>query len=253
MRGIRECLQSYIPENGETLEIEEFNVRESGTLPDLSFDIYFSSGGPGSPLETGSIWTGRWNDWFHSLIDYNRDAVEKKNLLLVGLSFQMACRQLKLAKVCKRKSPSFGVFPVSQTSSAHGDELFKGLPNPFYVVDDRSWQVIQPSEAKLLALEGSILALEKERPHVPLERAVMGIRFSNEIIGFQFHPEADPKGMRYYLNDPKKKEYIISKYGLEKYEQMVLGMSNKNKIQKTFTCLIPNFLNMAIGKRLQFL
>jgi GMP synthase-like glutamine amidotransferase len=45
----------------------------------------------------------------------------------------------------------------------------------------------------------TILRLEKERPHVNLERAIMAIRFSKEVFGTQFHPEADGEGMLRYL------------------------------------------------------
>ncbi|MEI9933338.1 MAG: hypothetical protein WDM71_00415 [Ferruginibacter sp.] len=39
------------------------------------------------------------------------------------------------------------------------------------------------------------MAIEKERPHVALPRAIMAVRFNDYMIGFQFHPEADAVGM----------------------------------------------------------
>ena len=51
-----------------------------------------------------------------------------------------------------------------------------------------------------------ILCIEKERPHVPYERAVMGIRFNEYMIGTQFHPEADANRYEHVICKLKKKE-----------------------------------------------
>jgi hypothetical protein len=52
MRGIRKTIQEF----EETFQLEchvsEFEVRLAHEVPSLDFDIYISSGGPGSPLES---------------------------------------------------------------------------------------------------------------------------------------------------------------------------------------------------------
>src|SRR5690606_2323055 len=97
--------------------------------------------------------------------------------------------------VTERKSNAFGIFPINLTEAGEQEPYFKGLKDPFYSVDSRDWQVIEPDEATFEQFGAKILALEKERPNVDLERCIMAIRFSDEIIGTQFHPEADPTGM----------------------------------------------------------
>lgn len=52
----------------------------------------------------------------------------------------------------------------------------------------------------------SILAIEKARPHVPYERAMMALRFNENMIGTQFHPEADAIGMSLHLKTPERKK-----------------------------------------------
>ncbi len=52
MRCIRELLREFGSTHDLTLEIDEFEVRLEQKVPDLSYDIYISSGGPGSPLDT---------------------------------------------------------------------------------------------------------------------------------------------------------------------------------------------------------
>jgi hypothetical protein len=93
-----------------------------------------------------------------------------------------------------------------------------------------------------------ILAIEKERPHVPLERAVMVIRFNEHMIGTQFHPEADAIGMTMYLQRPDKKQTIVTSHGLEKWQSMIEHLNDPDKILFTYSHVIPNFLNHAIGK-----
>ena len=48
----------------------------------------------------------------------------------------------------------------------------------------------------------------------------MAIRFTNQIIGTQFHPEADPIGMKMYLLQEDKKTAIIKNHGEDKYLDM---------------------------------
>ena len=56
MRCIRQLLQRAQADNQVAFEVVEFNVRAKNEVPDLDFDIYVSSGGPGSPLDSGEAW-----------------------------------------------------------------------------------------------------------------------------------------------------------------------------------------------------
>jgi hypothetical protein len=91
-----------------------------------------------------------------------------------------------------------------------------------------------------------ILCVEKDRPHVPYERAVMGIRFNEYMIGTQFHPEADAKGMSLYLKTEEKKKTVIANHGEEKWKSMVEELGDPDKIMFTYAHIIPNFLNTAL-------
>ena len=52
MRCLREILHNFASENCLNLVLHEFEVRMKLEVPDLSYDVYISSGGPGSPLES---------------------------------------------------------------------------------------------------------------------------------------------------------------------------------------------------------
>lgn len=247
MRCIREILNQYGEVNNIDLVWEEFEVRNDKKLPDLSFDIYISTGGPGSPLESeGSDWEREYFKWLSDVERWNEeDHGSKKFVFFICHSFQLVCRHWKLATVCERKSTSFGVFPIHLLEDGFNEPIFKGMPDPFYAVDSRDWQVIEP-RMDILYRGAKILCIEKERPHVPLERAIMAMRFNEYFFGTQFHPEADAIGMSLYLQTAEKKATVIENYGIEKWESMIDSLNDPDKISFTYAHIIPNFLNQAV-------
>lgn len=248
MRGINEILQQHRSQTGIDLVAEIFDIRAKKEVPDLSFDIYISSGGPGSPFDGENE---QWETDFFNLLDqidgHNAAQQQKKYVFLICHSFQLACRKYRLGTVTLRKSNAFGIFPVSLTKNGTQEPVFDGLSNPFYTVDSRDWQVIQPNENDFKAKGAKVLAIEKERPHVALERCVMAIRFSPYIIGTQFHPEADPIGMKMYLLLEEKREAIINNHGEKKYLDMLNSLDDPKRITLTQQVILPNFLNQAIA------
>jgi homoserine O-succinyltransferase/O-acetyltransferase len=251
-QGMR-CLREIINQWGEyhhlDLTWDEFEVRQQQQVPDLSYDFYLSSGGPGSPLESeGSEWESVYFNWLSSVENWNNDPANtsKKHVFFICHSFQLICRHYNLAQVTKRKSTAFGVFPVHLTPAAQNETVFSDLHDPFYVVDSRDYQVIQPDYNKLQMMGSTILCIEKDRPHVPYERAVMGIRFNPYMIGTQFHPEADAVGMSMYLQTDEKKATVIENHGEEKWKSMIEGLNDPEKIMWTYTHILPNFLNSAL-------
>ncbi len=96
-----------------------------------------------------------------------------------------------------------------------------------------------------------ILCIEKERPHVPFERAVMAVRFNQYMIGTQFHPEADAVGMSMYLQRDDKKQTVIENHGFEKWQSMIEQLNDPDKILYTYTHVLPNFLDEAVGSLLE--
>lgn len=250
MRCIRELITQFGQDHQLNIQWDEFDVRLKQELPDLSYDFYISSGGPGSPIDSeGSEWENKYFDWINTVVDYNKDQHNqlKKNVLFICHSFQLACRYFKVATVAKRKSTAFGVFPVHMLEDGKNEPIFNGLQDPFYAVDSRDFQVIQPDQSQLNILGAAVLAIEKERPHVPLERAIMAIRFNACMIGTQFHPEADGPGMSMYLQRDDRKDIVIENHGYEKWESMVEQLTDPDKILYTYAHIIPNFLKHAIG------
>jgi GMP synthase-like glutamine amidotransferase len=249
MRCIRELLMQFAEAAQVPLQINEFDVRGQQQVPDLQYDVYISTGGPGSPVDSeGSEWEKAYFRWLYSVLDWNeKPGSRKKHIFLICHSFQVVCRHFQLGTVCRRRSPAFGVFPVHKTKAGETEPVFSGLPEPYFIVDSRNWQVIQPNEAKLAAMGAKVLAIEKERPHVPLERATMAIRFNPYMMGTQFHPEADAPGMRKYLLTSAKKQRIVEEHGREKFDNMLELLTEPDKILLTHNTLLPNFLEEALA------
>ena len=250
MRCIKEIVAQHNQKvNGHTVTYEVFDTRAKAEIPDLSYDLYISSGGPGSPFDgNGKEWEKKYFDWWEAVWRYNQKHVAKKYVFAICHSFQMMCRFFNLADITQRNSKSFGVLPVHKTPAGEQERLYEGLPDPFYVADFRDWQVVQPNDRVLNELGAEVLSLEKIRPHVAFERSITGIRISPEIVGVQFHPEADPEAMRVHAIKPERKQDIIERFGLEKYNELMERLDDPSLLWHTRNTVMPRFMVEAIQK-----
>jgi GMP synthase-like glutamine amidotransferase len=253
MRCLRQIVEQFKLESKLNLSYQVFDVRLKKETPDLSFDVYISSGGPGSPLTSeGSDWERNFFDLMDSIRAHNsKNPFERKHVFLICHSFQIYTRYYGYGVVNKRKSPAFGVMSMHLTKDGKNETLFRNLPDPFYSVDSRNYQIVSPKEEKIWSGGGHILCLEKERPHIRLERAVMAIRFDEAFIGTQFHPEADSEGMYNHLVQDHRKSEVISKHGEKKYYQMLQYLNEPDKIKLTYKTIIPGFLRLALHSKMK--
>ena len=245
-QGMR-CIIDIVNRFNQLVTFQVFDVRGKCEVPDIEkFDIYISSGGPGDPLEEG-----KWVNCFYNLLDnlwkWNQENKNKKHVLFICHSFQMACNYFGIATLTKRKSTSFGVMTVHKVNEGIDDPIFEGLQNPFYAIDSRDYQVVMPKETVLKKKNMQIISLEKIRNHVEYERAIMGVRFSKEFVGLQFHPEADPISFIVNLKEKEKQEKIINLKGRKKFRDMLEDIIDDDKIYLTNATIIPNFIRGAIN------
>ncbi|MCX6185734.1 MAG: homoserine O-succinyltransferase [Bacteroidetes bacterium] len=246
MRNINEILDKFACQKNIKLQKQIFDIRLKNEMPSLDFDAYISTGGPGSPIEQEG-WEEAYMARMLEIMHHNMVNPKKKTVFLICHSFQVMCYHLHLGKVCLRKSESFGIFPMHKTDDAINNSIMRNLPDPFYAVDSRKWQVVQPNTNFINNLNSTILALEKIRPHVELERAMMAIQFTPEIFGTQFHPEADSQGMLFYLEGNERMKFIIENYGQKKYDEMIEYLKDSKKIMLTQSEMIPTFLENTLA------
>lgn len=245
-QGMR-CIIDILHRFNRLVTFQIFDVRSKQQIPSLQdFDLFISTGGPGNPLIGDGIWEEKWHQWLQDLWEWNQHEESKKHLLLICHSFQMACHHFGIGEISQRKSTSFGVMSIHKVNNGISDALFEGLQNPFYAIDSRDFQVIQPKVRQLRKIGAEIISLEKIRNHVEYERAIMGIRFSKEIVGLQFHPEADALSFIENLKSKEKREKIIELKGRAKFLEMLEHLIDEEKIYKTNETIVPNFIRMAI-------
>lgn len=245
-KNIKEISENFQKQSEENISITGFDVRHKNEIPNIEdFDIFISSGGPGNPHREGFEWEQKFADFLDQVYKHNKQNEAKKYLFLICHSFQLASIHWDLGNICKRKSYSFGVQPIHKTEEGEEEFLFKNLPDPFYAVDSRAYQFIEPHIERFEELGMKMVAIEKSRPHIDLERAIMAVRFSDEIFGTQFHPEANPDGMLENLKDEKNKEAMIENYGMEKYLETVDRINDEDKIVLTQSQILPRFLSDA--------
>ena len=248
LRSLRDLLQQAggnRPETGQAFKF--FEARSRGELPDTNYDIFISSGGPGSPYDgQGLSWEKNYFNLLNRIYTHNQNCNPlKKYVFFICHSFQMMVRFFDLAEVVKRHSKAFGIFTVHKTEAGQVDPLFQGLADPFYAADFRNWQVIQPNHRRLEALGAKILCKEKIRPHVPYERAVMAVRLSPEMVGTQFHPESDLASIQWHLNHPDRKNGIIQRWGMDKYRELQRLAKDAEALERTRRNIIPGFIDSA--------
>ncbi|RTY84579.1 GMP synthase [Flavobacterium sp. ZB4P23] len=250
-QGMR-CIIDVVNRFSPVVSFEIFDVRVKCELPDKNkFDIYISTGGPGNPLIGDGNWDVKYYEFIDSLNKWNTENSIKKHVLFICHSFQMACLHFGLATVTKRNDTSFGVMTIHKTKEGLVDPLFEGLADPFYAIDSRDYQVVQPKLSIFAKKGAKIISLEKIRDHIQYERAIMAVRFTDYFVGTQFHPEADPISFVSHLRNKEAKEKIKNMKGKKKFRNMLEDLLDDDKIYRTNETLIPNFLRIAINDLLK--
>jgi GMP synthase-like glutamine amidotransferase len=246
------CIIDIINRFNRIVSFKIFDVRRKSELPIIKeYDIYISTGGPGNPLVGDGNWDKKYYAFIDELIAWNKDNEVKKHVLFICHSFQMACKHFGLAEITKRNDTSFGVMTIHKTKEGIKDPLFEGLADPFYGVDSRDYQVVQPKLSVFAKKGAKIISLEKIRDHVQYERAIMAVRFTDYFVGTQFHPEADPISFIANLRNAATREKIKKMKGKRKFRNMLEDLLDDEKIYKTNETLIPNFLRIAINDLLK--
>lgn len=239
MNCIVDIIEDWSKKQSLTIITTVFDVRVKTELPDDGFDLYISSGGPGSPIDTqADSWDIAYCKWLDQML------AQKKPVLLICHSFQIACRHFDIGKVGLRKSKQLGILPIHPTAS---NAIFEQLPDPFFALESRLYQITAPNDEKIERMGATIIALEKIRPQLPYERALMAVAFSDTMIGVQFHPEATKERLSTYFNTAAIKTAVFEDFSEDKWDQIILSLEDDSKIKHTCSHFIPNFLNQMLS------
>lgn len=241
--AIVDAVETFASSTGDDpISVDIFDVRGKAEIPNENFDVFISSGGPGSPFDgQGENWEASYFDWLERVRDNHTPA------LLICHSFELMIRHFGLAAVTRRRSPSFGIFPVHPTAAARYDPVLKAVDDPFYAADFRNWQVVEADRRRLKELDARILAREKVRPHVDLERAIMAVRVGRNMLGVQFHPEASPEGMALHFLKDERMKIVTQTHGADTFDKMLKLLEQPKALAHTHATVIPRFLNHAFA------
>lgn len=232
------------------IQYDVFDTRYKGDIPNLEYDIFISSGGPGSPFEgEGTKWEKDYFNLVDKIWSFNQTNDEKKKyIFFICHSFQMMARFFQIGEVDQRFLKSFGVKQFTKTDEGSNDLILSELTNPLYAADIRQWQVVNPDYSHLNELGAKILSWEVPEEENKDNPALGAVRISNEIVGTQFHPEADPESMLYHFRQQERKDYIVNRYGEQTYHEMIARLEDPLKIKLTRKTVLPSFLHNAINE-----
>ena len=91
IRCIKDILSAASKSNGNSpLEFNVFETRYKNEIPGPDYDIFISSGGPGSPFEgEGTQWEKKYFNLIDTIWNYNQNNPEKKKyVFFICHSFQ---------------------------------------------------------------------------------------------------------------------------------------------------------------------
>jgi homoserine O-succinyltransferase len=92
---------------------------------------------------------------------------------------------------------------------------------------------------------GNILAWEKISDQEVAHRAVMAMRFNTEMMGTQFHPEADAEGLLKYIQNKIENEKDTSNWKIASAK----AGQHLESIERTYQTILPEFLKQAIEQK----
>jgi hypothetical protein len=108
------------------------------------------------------------------------------------------------------------------------------------------YQITKPNDEKIELMGATIIALEKIRPQLPYERALMAVAFSDAMVGVQFHPEATQERLIHYFNTDSIKTTVVKDFSEDKWHQIMQSLEDDSKIKHTCSRFIPNFLQQML-------
>ncbi|RLD22265.1 MAG: hypothetical protein DRI69_01690 [Bacteroidetes bacterium] len=78
----------HLVEGSGITEYDVYDVRLKNEVPDLSYDVYISTGGPGNPLEVEDVWGVPFFNFLDKLWAYNHTHRDHpKHVLFICHSF----------------------------------------------------------------------------------------------------------------------------------------------------------------------
>lgn len=252
-QGIR-CINEILTETLETwsaahdyklsANIEHFRVRDFGEVPTHRFDIYVSSGGPGSPFDGhGKQWEKDYFALLDAVLEHNLARTRKTYFFAICHSLQVLTQHFGFAEVMPAPRPVYGIMPVYPTPEGMNSFILEDMADRFFAFERRNYQVVEPDESVLAKYGARVLAIESR--HGLRGKAIMSLSIGDEFQCTQFHPEADRDSVLNNFLDPEKSGDILQLNGEELFNKMIASLRSEDRVKRTRAIVMPKFLLRA--------
>jgi GMP synthase-like glutamine amidotransferase len=221
----------------------EVSPRDTGNAVPRDYDLYISTGGPGSPYDgDGMPWVTDYSEFLEGVADAAiRGGAKQRAVFAICYSFEMVVRHFRLAAVVPRTERKFGVMPIYTTPEGQAHPLLRPFGDRLFAFEHRSWEAVELDERKLSALGGELLALES-RDGMSKGRAILGLDVTAGIEAVQFHPEADRPGVMNWVSRPEQAAAFKACYGEVTYQAMLRTLDDPRRLARTYALVIPGWM-----------
>lgn len=248
MRCLRGIVASFFDrvrrENpGLVCEIGEVSPRDTNNIFPDGYDLYISTGGPGSPFDgDGQPWVTDYSRFLDTVAESAICGGETQSALFaICYSFEMVVRHFKLAAIEPRSERKFGVMPVYTTSEGQTHPLLRAFGDRLFAFEHRNWEAIDLDKQRLDSLGGLLLARES-RDGLSKGRAILGLDVTAGIEAVQFHPEADRPGVMNWVSRPEQAAAFKAAYGELTYQAMLRTLDDPRRLARTYSLVIPGWM-----------
>jgi len=248
MRCLRGIVASFFDrvrrENpGIVCELGEVSPRDTNTPVPEDYDLYISTGGPGSPFDgDGQSWVADYSRFLDAVAESAICGGETQSAVFaICYSFEMVVRHFKLAAIEPRSERKFGVMPVYTTPEGQTHPLLRPFGDRLFAFEHRNWEAIDLDTAKLASLGGVLLARES-RDGLSKGRAILGLDVTAGVEAVQFHPEADRPGVMNWVSRPEQAAAFKAAYGEFTYQAMLRTLDDPRRLARTYSLVIPGWM-----------
>ena len=222
---------------GLSCRVNHVQPRNLGELPDTTYDLVLSSGGPGAPTDGfDDPWGVGYRNFLDDVVRANLAAPHTATkLLVVCHSFELAVLHFAVAEMRKRATLKFGVMPAYLTPSGQTVDFLRPFGYRLFAWEHRNWEAVNSNAGRLKELGGAVLAMESHaKGVVNTGEAILGLHFAPGVDGTQFHPEADKSGVLAWIEKPEHASAVEGAYGRALYDRMLKSLGNPERLARTF-------------------
>lgn len=234
---------------GLTCELGEVSPRNTNDPVPQDYDLYLSSGGPGSPFDgDGMPWTTDYGSFIDNVIESSiTGGPNQRAVFAICYSFEMVVRHLNVAAIVPRVDRKFGVMPIYTTHEGQEHPLLRPFGDRLFAFEHRNWEAVDLDEQKLQFLGGKLLARES-RDGVSKGRALLGLDVAPGVEAVQFHPEADRPGVMNWVARPEQAAAFKATYGEDTYQAMLRTLDDPRRLARTYALVIPGWLTRKFNE-----